>query len=111
MAINVVVDEAELSIYANTIQQQAEFLNRAITEYADIIQTLLLNRGIKDDRISPALAELRASLSVNQHVVSAYGDKVKSITNSALSAFADADKFVFPQDSTTIIANLLSRFL
>lgn len=107
---DIIYNENELSIAANSIVTYADFLTRCIADYTAILKDIQA-KGIKDDLITSKLSELSATLTPYATAIYDGGKEISSNVNKSISDVASADNFQFPNDITSTIGALLAKFL
>ncbi len=110
MTKDIIYNENELSIAANSIVTYADFLTRCIADYTSILKDIQA-KGIKDNMITSKLSELTSSLAPYATAIYDDGKEISSNVNKSISDVATADNFQFPGDVTSTIASLLAKFL
>ncbi len=110
MTKDIIYNENELSIAANSIVTYADFLTRCIADYTAILKDIQ-DKGIKDDLITSKLTELTSSLAPYATAIYDDGKEVSSNVNKSISDVVSVDNFQFPSDVTSTIGTLLAKFL
>lgn len=107
---DVVSAENELMIASNKLVTYAEFLTESIETYIDIVHRVG-TVGIQSEQISAKLSELVQLLSPYRNVVLEEATQTKNQTNKSVDQIADADKFKFPDELTSVLRILINEFL
>ncbi len=109
MAKDIVYDEIELSMAMNSIVNYADFLSRCMEQYIGLLNRLK-NKGIQDELICSKIEELALAMKPYKTVIYEECKSINEKVNKSLTEVESADNFYFPNDITSMVSSVLSKF-
>lgn len=107
---DIIMDECELSIAANSIQRSVDKLIDAMSQYNKILADLQEN-GIKDDQICATFSAIAEEVAFCGEHLKTNISNIGTTVNRGIERVADADKFRFPGTTLSdLVDQLLSVF-
>ena len=104
---DIIMDECELSIAANSIQRNVDKLLDAMSQYNTILADLQDN-GIKDDQICAQFSVITEEVAFCGEQLKTNISNIGTTVNRGIERVADADHFRFP---ITTLSDLVDQLL
>lgn len=104
---NIIMDECELSISANSIQRDVNKLLTAMSEYNKILSSLQDN-GIQDNAISAQFSEIAKEMAFCGEQLKTNISAIGRTVNRGIERVESVDTFRFP---STTLAELIDQLL
>ena len=107
---DIIMDECELSIAANSIQRNVDKLIETMSQYNTILANLQ-DDAIKDDQICAQFSAIAEEVAFCGEHLKTNISNIGTTENRAIERVADADQFRFPGTTLSdLIDQLLSVF-
>lgn len=107
---DIIMDECELSVAANSIQRSVDKLIDAMNQYNAVLAGLQGN-GIQDAKICAQLSAIAEEVAFCSQHLQANISNIGTTVNRGIERVADADKFRFPGTTLSdLVDQLLSAF-
>lgn len=92
--MDVIVDEANLSVYANRAEQYTRMLAGCITQYAEIISGILgPGQGLYDTDITERLREMVLAAENMRQPVTSAGQEIAAALRNLITQTREADRY------------------